>query len=197
MRTRPASDTSTSASKAPASAPKAPASASEAPASEAPASEAPVPVPVPDPPDAAWAQAVASCRGIVDAEVRPLRDRYRRRASRHQLFYRLSGLATLLLAVSLPLLAGLRFDHRDVALSVVGVCVAVLTGLREFYRWDEVGSRLRRTENALSDALLRWELAVSDGVPAADPEQGPRACYTATEELLTTVRAIRDAQAAA
>ncbi|ONH60854.1 hypothetical protein CcI49_09715 [Frankia sp. CcI49] len=194
MRARPASDTSTSASKAPAS-------ASKGPASEAPVSEAPVPVPapapVPDPPGAAWAQAVASCRGIVDAEVRPLRDRYRRRASRHQLLYRLSGLATLLLAVSLPLLAGLRFDHRDVALSVVGVSVAVLTGLREFYRWDEVGSRLRRTENALSDALLRWELAVSDGVPAADPEQGPRACYTATEELLTTVRAIRDAQAAA
>ncbi|EFC83058.1 hypothetical protein FrEUN1fDRAFT_3820 [Parafrankia sp. EUN1f] len=105
-------------------------------------------------------------------------------------------MATLLLAVSLPLLAGLRFDHRDVALSVVGVSVAVLTGLREFYRWDEVGSRLRRTENALSDALLRWELAVSDGAPAVDPEQGPRACYAATEELLTAVRAIRDAQAA-
>lgn len=147
------------------------------------------------PRDAAQTQVATICRQIVDSEVRPLRGRYRRRASRHRLYYRCSGLAILLFGVSLPLLAGLHFNHRDVILSIVSVALAALTGLREFYRWDEMWSLLRRTENAISHELLRWELAISSAVPSADPKQAPRACCAATEELLAAVRTIQEAEA--
>jgi len=152
------------------------------------------PPPAPEPPDPARAAAATACRAIVDTEVRALRDRYRRRANSHQLYYRLGGLTTLILGVTLPLLAGLRFSHRDIAISIVSITVAALTGLREFYRWDDMWSLLRRTENALTDALLRWELAISEIIQSVDPAAGPHDCYTATEELLATVRTIRDSE---
>ncbi len=45
----------------------------------------------PEPADPAWPAFATVCRAIVDAEVRPLRNRYRRRANRHQFCYRLDG----------------------------------------------------------------------------------------------------------
>jgi len=175
--------------------PPAPASATEAaggggagPATGDPASSS-------EPEDPDWAEAVSACRRIVDADVRPLRARYRRRADRHKFFFRLSGLVTVLLGGSLPLLAGADFDHRDGTLAGVGVAVAVLTGLREFYRWDEMWSLLRRTENALTDELLRWDLRISRSRQASPASAAARYCYTATEDLLTATRAIRDAEA--
>ncbi|SNQ51932.1 conserved hypothetical protein [Frankia canadensis] len=149
----------------------------------------------PSPPDPEWGEAVAACRQIVDTDVRPLRERYRRRANRHKFFFRVSGLFTVLLGGSLPLLAGADFDHRDVALAGVGVTVAVLTGLREFYRWDEMWSLLRRTENALTDELLRWDLRISRSRQASPPSAAARYCYQATEDLLAATRTIRDAEA--
>lgn len=124
-----------------------------------------------------------------------MRNQYRRRASRHQVYYRASGVVTVLLGVSLPLLVGLDFDQRDLVLSAVSIAVAALAGLREFYQWGEMWSLLRRTENALTDELLHWDLKTARASATADPTVAARERFAASEELLDAVRQIRDAEA--
>ncbi len=93
------------------------------------------------------------------AEAYALRTRefYDARARWHRRFYRFSGVAVILAGTALPLLASLNYANKTIVVSSVGVLVAMLTGLRAFYRWDQGWVVLRQTEFALNDAYWQWK----------------------------------------
>lgn len=82
---------------------------------------------------------------------------YELRATWHRRLYRFSGIVVILAAAGLPLLVSIDYAGKDVAISATGVLVAVITGLRAFYRWDQSWILLRKTEMAIASALWLWQ----------------------------------------
>lgn len=86
-----------------------------------------------------------------------LRSFYDVRAKWHRRFYRFSGLLVILTGAVLPVLTSLDYPGKTVVISLAGVLVAGLTGLRAFYRWDQSWILLRNTEMAVTAAYLAWK----------------------------------------
>jgi hypothetical protein len=63
-----------------------------------------------------------------------LRSFYDVRADWHRRCDRLSGILVILTAASLPVLTSLEYPGKSLTISLVGMLVAALTGLRAFYR---------------------------------------------------------------
>jgi len=85
-----------------------------------------------------------------------LRRVYDLRAAWHRRLYRFSGIIVILAGAGLPLLVSVDYPGKNVAISATGVLVAVITGLRAFYRWDQSWILLRKTEMAITSALWQW-----------------------------------------
>lgn len=109
-----------------------------------------------------------------------LRSFYDSRARWHRRFYRMSGMLVILAGASLPVLTNLDYPGKTVTISLSGVVVAGLTGLRAFYRWDQSWILLRNTELAVTAAYLEWKTTPGN-FPAVDDVdakelQGKAAC---------------------
>ncbi|HEU5158201.1 MAG TPA: DUF4231 domain-containing protein [Streptosporangiaceae bacterium] len=96
---------------------------------------------------------------------------YDSRARWHRRFYRLTGILVIFVGAALPMLSSLDYAHKEVAVSVAGIIVAVVTGLRAFYRWDQSWVLLRNTEIVLSNAYWAWKGSAAETTEAADERQ--------------------------
>lgn len=123
-------------------------------------------------------------RLFVAEHVTAVRDRYHRRAAQNRWWFRGTGVFVIVLSAVLPLLAGFDFDHKDLTMGIIGVAIAVATGLRSFYQWDQNWSLLRQTDFALTELLAEWDLAVAAAKQPAD-------VHSLTEKLLQDADAIR------
>ncbi|SFR06796.1 Protein of unknown function [Lentzea waywayandensis] len=100
-----------------------------------------------------------------------LRSFYDVRARWHRLFYRLSGTLVILVGAALPVLTSLDYPGKAVTISLAGVAVAGLTGLRAFYRWDQSWILLRNSEMAVTAAYLEWKTTPGNFPAAEDVSQ--------------------------
>jgi hypothetical protein len=100
--------------------------------------------------------------GEVIAAVEKLRDDYHGRAKWHRRWFRSTGIAVVLLSTTLPLLVIPEYGAKKVVVSAVGVAIALLAGLRNFYQWDQLWSLLRQSDFELSYLLDRWHLDVEN-----------------------------------
>lgn len=91
-----------------------------------------------------------------EAYVMRLRRVYDLRATWHRRLYRFSGIVVILAGAGLPLMVTLDYGVKNLAVSFTGVLVAVVTGLRAFYRWDQSWILLRKTELSITSALWHW-----------------------------------------
>lgn len=108
--------------------------------------------------------------GVVTS-VEQLRDSYRRRARWHRRWFRSTGVVVILLSTSLPALTIPDYGAKKALISIVGVFIALLTGLRSFYQWDQLWSVLRQSDFELSFLLDKWQLDVGAIVVQSDPER--------------------------
>ena len=131
--------------------------------------------------------ALEDYRKFVETHVRPVRDWYRRRARLNRFAFRSMGIVVIVLSPLLPLLAGFDFEHKDLTLGLIGVAIAIATGLRTFYQWDHLWSLLRQTDFELTELLTNWELAVASA-RSADEVQA------LTEDLLRKANDVRRAE---
>ncbi|MFD4668940.1 DUF4231 domain-containing protein [Lentzea sp. NPDC058450] len=106
-----------------------------------------------------------------DAYGQWLRTFYDARAHWHRRFYRLSGTLVIVVGAALPVPTSLDYPGKALTISLAGLLVAGLTGLRAFYRWDQSWVLLRNSEMAVTAAYLEWK-ATPGNFPASDePEQ--------------------------
>ena len=139
------------------------------------------------------AETIAKYREIARTDIEELRDNYRNRAKWHRRWFRATGVAIIILSASLPLLAGLSYDGKDVTLAVVGVVIAILTGLRVFYQWDQLWGLLRQTDFALTHLLTTWELDVLAATGLPEPERSST-IYQLSKELLERADEVRQGE---
>jgi hypothetical protein len=112
----------------------------------------------------------------IETYARHLRAIYSARANWHRRLYRLSGILVILVGSGLPMLISLDYAGKTAIVSTAGMLVAVATGLRSFYRWDQSWVLLRSTEMAITEALLDWHtrkgtLGADDDTPAEEQRE--------------------------
>jgi hypothetical protein len=124
-----------------------------------------------------------------------LRDWYERRARWHRRWFRLSGVAIILLSATLPLLAGLDFNGKNTVIGLIGVGIAVVAALRNFYKWDHLWGVLRRSAFELTFLIDRWRLDIAALDENEQTKEGVarlRAIHKLTSKLLTDADEVRE-----
>ncbi len=121
--------------------------------------------------------------------IRP-RNRYRRRAFWVRNFFRISGVAVILASISLPFVSGLTFAGKDLVIGCLGLLIAAVTALRNFFQWDVVWRLMRSTEFELTFKIAQWEaeLAKLTAVPAA--ADTTEQAFNLTKVLISDARQI-------
>lgn len=122
-------------------------------------------------------------RPLVD-NVIEARQYYATRAKRPKIAFRLSGVAVILLSLSIPFIASLQFAGKDVLLSAFAVLIAVVTSLGSFYKWDQTWRSYRQAESALGHLLSLWDFRIIDAMQEADTKKGVEKIIAATQQLL-------------
>ncbi|MBP2478700.1 hypothetical protein JOF53_007572 [Crossiella equi] len=120
-----------------------------------------------------------------------LRDRYRFRARWNRRFFRLTGILVIVLSISLPLITVLVFPYKDLTIAVIGVAIALCTGLHSFYQWDKNWGLLRRSDFKLTEAYSAWELEMLHAQSLVDGPNKEQKRYDATKSLLDKASVIR------
>lgn len=112
---------------------------------------------------------------------------YDARARWHRRFYRSTGVLLIVVGASMPLLTSLDYPNQSLVLSASGLLVALLTGLRAFYQWDQSWVLLRNTEFAISKAYWEWKGSppetAPDDVPAPERNEAAVRMLMAVLEL--------------
>jgi len=107
----------------------------------------------------------------VVTEVERLRDSYRLRAKQHRRWFRSFGVLVIVLSTSLPALTISKYGAQHTLLAVIGVTIALLTGLRNFYQWDRLWGLLRQSDFELTYLLDKWELDIGAITAQSEPER--------------------------
>lgn len=141
-------------------------------------------------PGKAPAQAFEGYWDLTRDNVTKYRNWYRRRARWVRYFFRGSGVVVILLSVSLPLVATADFADKDLVISVIGVVIAGLTAIRNFYQWDHVWRIVRVADFELTFVLADWELELAKLAEKDDPEEASRLAFEKTKALFADTQAI-------
>lgn len=111
------------------------------------------------------------------------------------LAYRISGILTIVLGVSLPAVATATFDRKTIVISVMSVVIAALTGLNSFYRWDRTWRGRALCQYDMEWLVARWELELENArLILTDVHQRRQHVYRATRELLANVATVSDSE---
>ncbi|MCK2242663.1 MULTISPECIES: DUF4231 domain-containing protein [unclassified Crossiella] len=120
-----------------------------------------------------------------------LRDRYRFRSRWNRRFFRFTGILVTVLSISLPLITVISFPQKDLTIAVIGVAIALSTGLHSFYQWDKNWGLLRRSDFKLTEAYSAWELEMHHAQSLVDGPNKEQRRYDATKALLDKASVIR------
>ena len=137
-----------------------------------------------------------SAQGRVEAEqqlVEPvlrLRDRYRSRADRGVLFFRVSGTVLVVVGAIMPVLAIADYPFKAAAVAAAGITMSLSSSLHAFFRWDRQWQILRAAQFRLDDSYMEWRLRVHEagGLPDGERET---LWEKADRELLKRYQAVR------
>ncbi|GLY70319.1 SLATT domain-containing protein [Amycolatopsis taiwanensis] len=130
---------------------------------------------------------------LVDRELRTHRDRCRRLAYRHRIWFRTSGMAVIVFSIALPAVTNIDIPARNVLITTLASLIAGLSALRAFYLWDRRWRLYRSQDTAMTALLTRWELGVIRISGAAPPDAAERV-HELTEKVLEEARELVNAQ---
>lgn len=130
---------------------------------------------------------------LVDRELRTHRDRCRKLAYRHRIWFRTSGMAVIIFSIALPPVTAMDFPGRNALITTLASLIAGLSAIRGFYLWDRRWRLYRCQETALTALLTRWELGVIQISGAAPPDIDEHV-HDLTEKVLGEARELVSAQ---
>jgi hypothetical protein len=122
---------------------------------------------------------------------------YRRHSRIPFLFFRGAGIVTVVLGVSLPAVAPatwLTSQHKEIALSLMSVAIAALTGLSTFYRWERTWRSRVLVKLSLEALEAKWELEIANARLIVAPADRLAHVYATTDEIIATARRICSAE---
>src|SRR5260370_35164944 len=134
---------------------------------------------------------VSSELASVLEEVRPFVDKVKRsrkwyeaHANRPRIAFRAVGVVVILLSLSIPFIAALRFTGKDLVLSLSAVLIAIATSLNSFFKWEQTWQAFRKSEFALDHLLTAWHLQRVEALHETHPARPRERILTATEQLI-------------
>lgn len=101
-----------------------------------------------------------------------------------RMLYRLVGIATVILSVTLPALTAATFDHKEVTISCISIVIAALTGLGSFYHWDRTWQKNATAQASIEAFLAKWELELARAKEFVSPADRTKHVYDATDDLI-------------
>jgi hypothetical protein len=122
------------------------------------------------------------------------REYYIKRAGWPKKAFRISGVAIILLSLSIPFIAALQFAGKDMLLSAFAVMIAVITSLGSFYKWEDTWKSHRQAEIALGRLLLLWDFNIIEAKREADTSKGAEKIIAATQQLLESAHKVTNAE---
>ena len=133
--------------------------------------------------DEKFATLLKQLRPLVD-NVIDARQYYEKRARRPRNAFRVSGVAVILLSLSIPFIASLQFPGKDILLSAFAVLIAIVTSLGSFYKWEHTWRSYRQAESALGHLLSLWDFRIIEATQETDIRKGMEKIIAATQLLL-------------
>jgi hypothetical protein len=98
--------------------------------------------------------------------------------------FRISGIILIVLIASLPVIATLEFPNKIPVLTAYSLVIAILTGLRSFFRWEDKWRLFRGQQFALAYLIAQWEMDLSGLASDSDLGDARKEAHMKTEELL-------------
>ncbi len=100
-----------------------------------------------------------------------------------------SGAAFIIIAGgSIPLLSLLGVQESGLIASILGVAIAVVSGLASHFRWQENWLGFLDAQRALRGLLTQWELAMLEAKARESPDLAIQASKRIAEEANSLVR---------
>jgi uncharacterized membrane protein YidH (DUF202 family) len=132
-------------------------------------------------------------RPFVD-KVKRTRKWYEKRAKPPRIAFRAIGVVIILLSLSIPLIAALRFTGKDLVLSLFAVLIAIATSLNSFFKWEQTWQAFRKSEFALDHLLTVWDLRRVEAMHETDPTEARDRILTAAEQLIEEANKITSSE---
>jgi hypothetical protein len=145
--------------------------------------------------DEIFKEAVDSARSLKEKYVDPRIGWYKNHTATPRWMFRLAGISTILLSVTLPALAAGHFSHKELIVSAVSIAIAALTGLGSFYRWERTWHGNSTAQLALEHLVAKWELELTNAKLLLDANKRSEHVYLATNDLLTNSRSVVSSEA--
>jgi hypothetical protein len=144
--------------------------------------------------DQAFVQALDSARAIKVKYVDPRLAWYKSHTQLPRILYRLVGISTVILSVTLPALTAAQFQNKELTISAMSILIAALTGLGSFYHWDRTWRGNSTAQVSIEQYVAKWELELSRAqmlLPAPDRIDH---VYKATDDLLANAGGVVSAE---
>ncbi len=132
-----------------------------------------------------FTQVLKAARDIKDKYVNPRIHWYKTHTTLPRTIYRLVGISTIILSVTLPALASAHFDHKELVISAMSIAIAALTGLGSFYHWERTWRGNSTAQMALEQAVGKWELELKPAEFVITQDDRVNHVIKATDDLLT------------
>jgi len=131
-----------------------------------------------------FSQALKAAREVKDKYVNSRIHWYETHTTAPRNIYRLVGVSTIILSVTLPALSSTDFDHKGLVISAMSFAIAALTGLGSFYRWERTWRGNRTAQMALEQAVGKWELELKRAEFVLPSDERVIHVIKATDDLL-------------
>ena len=137
-----------------------------------------------------FAHAIDSARAIKLKYVDGKLEWYKEHKLLPRLLYRLVGIATVVLSVTLPALTTAEFSNKNLIISSMSILIAALTGLGSFYHWDRTWQKNATAQAAIEGYVAKWELELARAVELAASGDRIKHVYDATDDLIANTSKI-------
>ena len=107
-----------------------------------------------------------------------------------RLLYRLVGIATVVLSVTLPALTTAEFRNKNLIISTMSILISALTGLGSSYHWDRTWQKNATAQAAIEAYSAKWELELSRAVQLPEPANRTKHVHDATDDLIANTSKI-------
>jgi hypothetical protein len=135
-------------------------------------------------PDEAFAAMEARARELKSRYIDLRIEWYQDHTAGPRFCFRWAGIITILCSVTLPAIASAEFPYKALALSVMSIAVAALTGLSSFYKWERTWRANSTAQVALQQHVAKWELELAKARLLVSPSERTDHIYKATSDLL-------------
>ena len=131
-----------------------------------------------------FSQAIDSARAIKSKYVDDRLEWYKTHKLMPHLLYRLVGIGTVILSVTLPALTAAQFANKDLIISCMSIVIAAFTGLGSFYHWDRTWQKNATAQASIEAYLAKWELELARAKEFVAAGDRIKHVYDATDDLI-------------